>query len=185
MAWIKEIEPDNAEGRLKEIYSEIIGARGKLSNIMKVHSILPETMKTHMDLYLSIMFNKNSLSRELKELIAVVVSVCNNCEYCVNHHAVALNYYWKDNNKINKLIDDYRNMDLPVKTFAVLSYVEKLTLYPHRLAPADVENLKMHGFNDDEVLNINLIVSYFNFVNRIVLGLGVEFDEEELKGYKY
>ncbi len=185
MSWIREIEAEEAEGRLKEIYSEIIGSRGKLSNIMKVHSLLPETMKTHMDLYLSVMFNKNSLSRELKELIAVIVSICNNCEYCINHHAEALNFYWKDEEKIDALINDYRNMDLPLKTLAVISYAEKLTLNPHRLAPADVENLRANGYTDEEILNINLIISYFNFVNRIVLGLGVEFNEEELRGYKY
>ncbi len=185
MAWIKEIEPESAEGKLKEVYDGIIGNRGKLSNIMKVHSLLPGSMQTHMDLYLSVMFNKNSLSRELKELIAVVVSVCNNCEYCINHHAEALNFYWKDEKRINDLISDFRSMDFPVKVFAVLGYAEKLTLHPHRLAPADVENLRIHGYNDEEILNINLIVGYFNFVNRIVLGLGVEFNEEELTGYNY
>lgn len=185
MSWIREIEAEKAEGRLKEIYSEIIGSRGKLSNIMRVHSLLPETMKNHMELYLSVMFNGNRLSRELKELIAVIVSVCNNCEYCINHHAEALNFYWKDEEKIEALIKDYRNMDLPIKTFAVIGYAEKLTLYPHRLSPADVENLRVNGYTDEEILNINLIISYFNFVNRIVLGLGVEFNEEELRGYKY
>ncbi|RMD51300.1 MAG: peroxidase [Ignavibacteria bacterium] len=185
MSWIKEIDEAAAEGKLKEIYSEIAGARGKVSNIMKVHSLMPETMRTHLNLYLSIMFDKNSLSRELKELIAVVVSVCNNCEYCVNHHAVALNHYWKDDKKIDDLINDYRSMDLPVKVFAVLSYAEKLTLHPHKIMPADIENLRMHGYTDEEILNINLIVSYFNFVNRIVMGLGVEFSEEELRGYNY
>jgi uncharacterized protein YciW len=45
--------------------------------------------------------------------------------------------------------------------------------------------LKQNGWNDEDILLTNLIVSYFNFVNRIALGLGVEFSEEEVKGYKY
>ena len=47
---------------------------------------------------------------------------------------------------------------------------------------------KILGFmilTDEDILNINLVVSYFNFVNRIANGLGVEFSEEEVKGYKY
>jgi len=40
------------------------------------------------------------------------------------------------------------------------------------------------GFNDGDILNINLITSYFNFVNRIALGLGVRFTPEEAKGSK-
>ncbi len=38
---------------------------------------------------------------------------------------------------------------------------------------------------DEDILLVNLIISYFNFVNRIALGLGVGFSEEEVKGYKY
>jgi len=41
------------------------------------------------------------------------------------------------------------------------------------------------GLTDEEILSVNLVTSYFNFVNRIALGLGVEFSEEEIKGYKY
>ncbi|MGM0510932.1 MAG: peroxidase-related enzyme, partial [Thermoplasmatota archaeon] len=42
-----------------------------------------------------------------------------------------------------------------------------------------------YGFGDDDILNIDLVASYFNFVNRIALGLGVEFLPEEVKGYDY
>jgi hypothetical protein len=38
---------------------------------------------------------------------------------------------------------------------------------------------------DEEVLNVNLVASYFNFANRVVQGLGVEFSEDEVRGYKY
>ena len=38
---------------------------------------------------------------------------------------------------------------------------------------ADVENLKAQGFDDQTVLQINLIASYFNYINRVADGLGV------------
>jgi hypothetical protein len=41
----------------------------------------------------------------------------------------------------------------------------------------DVNILKYVGFAEEEILNINLINSYFNLVNRIAQGLGVEFSE--------
>jgi alkylhydroperoxidase family enzyme len=49
----------------------------------------------------------------------------------------------------------------------------------------DVERLRRTGFSDEEILSINLITSYFNFVNRVAEGLGVEFSEEEVQGYNY
>ena len=99
MPWIKEIEANEAEGKLKEVYDDLTKNRGKVSNIMKIHSLDPETMSHHLDMYMSIMFSKSGLKREEKELVAVVVSALNNCTYCINHHAEALNHYWKDDEK--------------------------------------------------------------------------------------
>ena len=185
MPWIKQVDSTKAEGKLKEVYSDLETSRGKISNIMKIQSLDPETMKNHLDMYLSIMFNNSSLNREERELIAVVVSSLNNCSYCINHHAEALNAYWKDEAKINMLISDYKSIDFSIRTLAILNYAEKLTITPGLVNEFDVQNLRIHDIQDKDILNINLVVSYFNFVNRIANGLGVEFSEEEVKGYKY
>lgn len=185
MSWIKEIDQENADGLLKEVYTDILNKRGKISNVMKIHSLDPDTMKNHLDLYLSIMFSEDSLSREERELIAVVVSALNDCSYCLNHHAEALNVYWKDDSKIDILINDYKSIDFPIRTLAILNYAEKLTITPGLVNEFDVQNLRIHDLTDEDILKINLIVSYFNFVNRIANGLGVEYSEEEVKGYKY
>jgi len=66
----------------------------------------------------------------------------------------------------------------------VLRYSEKLTREPHKITENDIAKLKESGWKDEDILLINLIVSYFNFVNRIALGLGVEFSEEEIKRRK-
>ena len=185
MPWIKQVDNNNSEGKLKEVYLEIEKSRGKVSNIMKIQSLDPETMKNHLDMYLSIMFNNSALNREERELIAVVVSSINNCSYCINHHAEALNVYWKDEAKVNMLITDYKSIDFPIRTLAILNYAEKLTFTPGLVNEFDVQNLRIHDIKDEDILNINLVVSYFNFVNRIANGLGVDFTEDEVKGYKY
>lgn len=185
MPWIKQIDEENSENKLKEVYSNLMENRGKVSNIMKIHSLDPDSMKKHLDLYTSIMFNSKGLNREERELIAVVVSSLNGCSYCINHHAEALNNYWKDDAKIKLLISDYKSLDFPISTLAILNYAEKLTLTPSMVNEYDVQNLRIHDLTDEDILNINLIVSYFNFVNRIANGLGVEFSAEEVKGYKY
>jgi alkylhydroperoxidase family enzyme len=38
---------------------------------------------------------------------------------------------------------------------------------------------------DEDILAVNLVAAYFNFVNRIALGLGVKHSEEEMGGYRY
>lgn len=52
MPWIQIIDEDEAEGELKQIYQELVRARGKVAHIMKIHSLLPQTMKTHLEFLL-------------------------------------------------------------------------------------------------------------------------------------
>ena len=185
MSWVSVIDENEATDGLKEIYEEIRKKRGKISNIMKVHSLNPDAMKKHMDLYLTLMFGRSGLSREEREMIAVVVSKTNYCDYCINHHAEALGFYWKDDKKLQRFLDDFRSVELNNRQRSMLEYVFKLTKTPNELNKTDVDILRDSGFSDEDILNINLICSYFNFVKRIVLGLGVEFSEKEITGYKY
>ncbi|MCH7723409.1 MAG: peroxidase-related enzyme [Bacteroidetes bacterium] len=185
MPYIKVVEQNQAAGELKEIYSKVVGKRGKLSNILKIHSLLPKTMIAHLDFYMSIMFNKSGIRRADAELIATVVSALNNCAYCVNHHSEALKSYWKDKEKVKQASEDFRKLDLPEKTKAILEYAEKLTLHPDRMNESDVVILRNNGLTDEEILSVVLIINYFNFVNRVANGLGIDFSEEEIKGYKY
>lgn len=185
MPYIKTIEEKDASGELGEVYKKVSSTRGKLSNILKIQSLLPKTITAHLELYLSIMFDKSGLSREDRELIATVVSSSNHCDYCVNHHAEALKHYWKEEEKVKAASENFRNLDLTDKQIAMLEFAEKLTLNPGLMNESDVENLKECGFNDEEVLSITLITNYFNFVNRNANALGVEFTDEEMKGYKY
>lgn len=185
MAFIKVIDEALAVGKLKDAYNCIAKSRGKLSNIMKIHSLNPDAMLKHMDLYKSIMFGKSNLSRELKEMIAVVVSVANKCEYCINHHAEALNFYWKNREKIDLFITDFRSFETEPEVKLLLDYADKLTTTPNQISQTIIDELKSSGWSDEDILSVNLIISYFNFVNRIALGLGVEFSEEEVNGYNY
>ena len=61
---------------------------------------------------MSIMFDKAGIRRADAELIATVVSAANNCDYCVNHRAEALKFYWKDEEKVNQAAEDFRKLDL-------------------------------------------------------------------------
>jgi alkylhydroperoxidase family enzyme len=56
---------------------------------------------------------------------------------------------------------------------AMLGYVEKLTLKPVSIGRDDIEALRLVGFDDTAILQINLIASWFNYINRVADGLGV------------
>ncbi len=139
-----------------------------------------------MDLYMEIMYSKSELSRVQREMMAVVVSITNNCSYCMAHHAIALNQYWKNGRKIEELKANFRKLDLITADIVLCVFAEKLT---KNKASQDYDNLikelKKAGFSDKAILDASLVVSYFNFVNRMVLSLGVELESDKGENYKY
>jgi uncharacterized peroxidase-related enzyme len=184
MSWIKTIDQVEAQGSLKEICHELVEQRGKVANIMKVQSLNPKAMKAHLDLYMTLMLGKSGLARWERELVAVTVSTASECDYCVNHHAEALDQYWRDDHKIGQLIEEPESLELPERPRRMFQYTQKLTRSPRGVNSTGVEAFRQVGLSDEDILNVNLIASDFNFVNRIVLGLGVRFTPEEVPGYK-
>ena len=185
MAKIKVIQYQEAEGRLREIYDELIKKRGKLAEVHKIQSLRPESIVKHMDLYLEIMFSKSDLTRAEREMMAVVVSSANQCAYCQIHHAEALINYWKDEKKVRQLSQDYTKLNLNKLDILLCDFAKELTIRPGEPEKDIISKLKGEGMSDEALLDATLVISYFNFVNRIVLALQAEYTEEESTGYKY
>lgn len=61
MALIKTIEHNEATGRLKEIYDDLVQKRGQIAEMHKIQSLRPESIVKHIDLYMEIMFSKSEL----------------------------------------------------------------------------------------------------------------------------
>jgi uncharacterized peroxidase-related enzyme len=185
MSKIKVIQHEEATGRLKEIYDELVRSRGKLADVHKIQSLRPESIVKHMELYMEIMFTKSELSRAEREMIAVVVSAANKCEYCQIHHALALNHYWKNDEKIAALRKHSSFEGITPREDVLITYASELTLNPGSYLNQPLNKMKEVGLTDSAILDATLVVSYFNFVNRIVLSLGVELEADKGGGYKY
>jgi len=64
-------------------------------------------------------------------------------------------------------------------------FAEKLTVNPSKINKKDIDSLKAFEFNEIEISEIVQVVSYFNYINRVADGLGLEPEEFIDKlGYK-
>jgi len=81
MAWIKMISEDGARGVLKTYYKKYGGPFAGLDDILKIHSLNPESLRHHYEMYKHLMTGPSGLSRMQREMIAVVVSKINACHY--------------------------------------------------------------------------------------------------------
>lgn len=81
MAYIETVEPGAATGLLARIYEGAVRRAGKVFNILRVQSVNPSVLQSSLGLYQSIMFGSSPLSRAQREMLAVVVSRENSCDY--------------------------------------------------------------------------------------------------------
>ena len=72
-----------------------------------------------------------------------------------------------------QLARDYTQAKLDDADRAMLDYAAKLTRHAARVTPEDLARLREVGFTDTAILQINLIASWFNYINRVADGLGV------------
>ena len=78
-----------------------------------------------------------------------------------------------DTDLVAALKEDWRTAKLDERDQAMLAYVEKITTNPSSIWRDDVDALRNVGFDDTGILQITLIASFFNYINRVADALGV------------
>lgn len=185
MSWIKTIAYQDANPTLKRIYNRVKGPNNNIDNVLSVHSLRPHTLVGHMTLYKSVLHNSNNtLPKWYLESIGVYVSHLNHCDYCVHHHMEGLKRLLNDETKTKGFWKAVQSDSLETyfdsRYFEGIQYAKTLTNNLSTLQKKDIKRLKSFGFSEGEILEINQVTSYFNYVNRMVVGLGVTTDGDLL-----
>lgn len=177
-AWIRMISDEDADDSLKAALDLARTPHGTVDNVMRVHSLRPSTMNGHVVLYRACLHDDdNVVPMWFQEVISSYVSILNDCQYSYANH-------WSN---ARHLIGDVPRADAieaalraraPEQAFeggqlAALRYAEKLTCDPGKMAEEDVIVLRNAGWDDGEILEVNQIICYFNYANRLLNGLGV------------
>ncbi|MGA0280982.1 MAG: carboxymuconolactone decarboxylase family protein [Paracoccaceae bacterium] len=188
-AWIKMISDEEADDTLKQALDFARTPHGTVDNVMRVHSLRPSTMNGHVVLYRACLHDDhNTIPMWFQEVISSYVSTLNECAYSYSNHWKNACHLMNDPQKAEQ-IDAAFKIRAPENVFdgaqlAILRYAEKLTLSPGDMQEADVNMLKNEGVSDGEILEANQIIGYFNYVNRLLNGLGVSTDGDVVGYYK-
>ena len=185
MSWIKTIAYEQASGRLRKLYDRIKGPDENIDNIMLAHSLRPHSMEGHMALYKHVIHHSsNTLPKSFLETVGVYVSMLNDCDYCIEHHFTGLCRLLKDRDRANAirsaLEDEEPAAAFEGKELAGLNYARLLTVDPPAIDAQDIDELRVSGYDDGEILELNQVSAYFAYANRTVLGLGVNTDGDVL-----
>jgi len=186
-AWIRMIEDQDADPELLEILKLARTPHGTVDNVMRVHSLRPNTMKGHVMLYRAALHDDvNTLPMWLQEVIGSYVSLLNRCNYSYANHWANAKHLMGDDAKADAAEKALQNRSpgevFDGKALALLRYAEKLTVDPGDMVRGDITALTDAGVDDGEILEANQIIGYFNYVNRCLNGLGVT-TEGDIVGY--
>lgn len=95
----------------------------------------------------------------------------------MNHHGAGLRTLLGSAELPRALVRDYRKASISDADRAMLDYAVKLTRTPSAVDGEDVAALRTVGFDDAAVLDVCQVTSYYNYVNRLADGLGVELED--------
>jgi uncharacterized peroxidase-related enzyme len=183
MSYIEIISESQAQtqgGTIADLYKRFGNSDGTVDNVLKVHSLNPESLEAHCTLYVQSCHRPSPVSRAEREIIGVVVSRLNQCTYCQTHHAAGLKKLLPDDRKQTADEVFAGNLsNLTERESAMVNYATKLTLEPGAISQQDIDKLTSIGITDREILDIAQVCAYFAYANRIVLGLGASLEVGE------
>ena len=175
MAWVSEISEDKATPELKPLYDAVRANYGFVPNFFKAQGRSPELIEAEMKLGHAIL-KDGALPLKIKEEIGVVVSGVNTSSYCIAIHMEVLRNLGVEKALSRKLAMDYANAPVEPKVLALFRFAEKLTRKQGDVEQADFEAAKAAGWDEAALFEATMAVAWFNYINRVSIGLGLVAD---------
>jgi uncharacterized peroxidase-related enzyme len=145
--------------------------------LLDVFRAFPETSRPLLDYHELVMRGPSPLTVAERELIAAYVSGVNSCAYCHGVHTATAEACGVPAGVAPAAVDDLATAPVDDRMRAILGYVGTLTRTPGNLTRADAEKVFAAGWDDRALHDAVLVCALFNFMNRMVNGIGIRSDE--------
>lgn len=163
---------DDVPEAVTHLWDKAQEAFGFIPNVFRAQALNGEQFLAWWR-YFNLLVNKEGhLSNAERELLAVIVSGLNRCDYCAISHGAALRTYTKDARSADLAAVNWRQADLSEREASMAAYAEKLTLHPDAVVEADLEPLRAVGLDEHQIVELVQIIAMFNLTNRVSTALG-------------
>ncbi|MEQ0565871.1 peroxidase-related enzyme [Amycolatopsis sp. NEAU-NG30] len=147
------------------------------TTLLQVFQANPDPARHLLDLHEVLMRGESPFTAGERELIAAYVSGVNSCTYCHGIHTITAEAFGVPEGLLAAAVADLDTAPVDDKLRPVLAYVGKLTRTPSRMTDADAEAVFAAGWDERALHDAVLVCALFNFMNRMVEGLGIRADE--------
>jgi uncharacterized peroxidase-related enzyme len=175
MGRLRTLEKADITEEVASIYEEIEKAFGRVPNIFKTYAHFPPLLRANWEKVRAVMM-EGSLSRELKEAIALVVSDVNACRYCIAAHGLALQRLGFGRNRIDALLKDMKGAGFQPKEVKLLQLVQRSTRDANSVTDNDIEELRRLGWSEGEIVEAQGVMELFTGFNKFLDSLAVDID---------
>jgi uncharacterized peroxidase-related enzyme len=140
---------------------------GFIPNVFLVLAHRPEEFRAFFAYHDALMDKPGNLSKAEREMIVVATSNANQCQYCVIAHGAILRIRAKDPLIADQVAINYRKADITARQEAMLDFAMTVSQSAHLVGDGDIEALKAHGFDEEDVWDIAAIAAFFGLSNRL------------------
>ncbi len=172
LTWLRVPSEDELPPEVLELWQPSLEKLGFVPNVLRLYALRPDHLVAWNAWYDEAMKGESGLTKAEREMIAVVVSVANDCAYCIAAHGAALRKLTKDPALADAVAADHTSAPVEPRVRAMLDYAVKLTLRPTEMSEADVAALRDVGWSDEDVMDVAEVTGLFNMSNRMASGLG-------------
>ncbi|SFM17316.1 peroxidase-related enzyme [Shimia aestuarii] len=165
----------------EDIRNLMLGVQEKAGFIPNVFLTLahrPDEFRAFMAYHDALMEKDSGLTKADREMIVVVTSSDNSCQYCVVAHGAILRIRAKDATIADQVAANYRKADITPRQMAMLDFAIKVSNDARAICEGDFETLRAHGFSDEDIWDIAGVTSFFGLSNRMANFISMRPNEE-------
>ncbi len=174
MAWIETVGWEESGGQLRAAYDWQAASLGEPAEFTMLGSLYPAIVEERLRLYRAVEGCPSDLSQIERQAAALVASAINGTDHCASGLRLKLASLGLAERVIAAIVDDPTAVTTGDERLdAILAHAAKLTSRPTEMTEADIDALRSVGLSDLDVLDLNNMVAYYNYINRVVMGLGL------------
>lgn len=173
LSWLSVPDRNDLPENTQTLFAKAEEKLGELPNVFPIFALTPEHFMRWFKYYDFLMRNEESaLSRAEREMIGLVVSAENRCEYCLGSHSAYLRELTDDHVKADVITHNYRRADLTERERVMLDFAHKLTVSSAQMTPEDLQPMRDAGLSDETIFEVGQVAAMFNFTNRLANAFG-------------
>ncbi len=155
--------PEDIRSRIEAVQEK----SGFVPNVFLTLAHRPDEFRAFFAYHDALMDKPGPITKAEREMIVVATSSANQCQYCVVAHGAILRVRAKNPLIADQVATNYRKADITARQRAMLDFAMKVSARAYEVDDSDIQDLKGHGFTEEDVWDIAAIAAFFGMSNRL------------------